>query len=51
MLDHAYTNFLSVLHHFHHSHEMAETYFIMWRLTHSSEYRDAAWDLAQAING
>ena len=28
---------------------MAETYFVMWRLTHDIKYREAAWEMAQAI--
>ena len=28
---------------------MAETYFIMWRMTQDQKYREAAWQLIEAI--
>ena len=31
------------------SHELAESNFILWRLTRDPKYRDYAWQMAQAI--
>ena len=31
------------------SPELAESYFVLWRLTHNPKYREQAWQLAVAI--
>lgn len=35
---------------FHFSPELAETNFILWRLTGDEKYRERAWQMVQAIN-
>ena len=32
------------------SPELAETYFIMWRLTKQQKYRDYAWQMVEALH-
>ena len=34
----------------HYSHELAESYFTLWRLTKDEIYREYAWELAQSIH-
>ena len=34
---------------FFYRHQLAESYFVLWRLTHNPKYREHAWQLAKAI--
>lgn len=39
----------SIIKYYLYSPELAETYFILWRLTHDIKYREYAWQMVQSI--